>query len=194
MSNKRCTTCGFECSQEEVREFFYRQGSKRFKSQCKTCEKIRVTLARKTPKGKAIALAAVIKYQQTPRGKVNKNANGLKWAKENPERANANTNRRRARKLSLPNNFTKADIDFALNYWKYSCPVCQADLNNGYHLDHHIPLTNTNCPGTLPTNIVPLCGFCNDSKSNKHPEIWYQDKLNILNQIRLFFTLVRQLE
>ena len=50
---------------------------------------------------------------------------------------------------------------------EYKCNVCSKSLNDGKHLDHHVPLSKG---GTHSIdNVVWLCPRCNMSKSNKMP-------------------------
>lgn len=99
---------------------------------------------------------------------------------EKPEVYKAIKQRRRARELDLPDTFTSEDWLYALDYFNHCCAVCGrsfAESNGDYkpHADHWIPLSSPSCPGTVPTNIVPLCGGrsgCNQSKSSKMPVDW----------------------
>lgn len=89
--------------------------------------------------------------------------------------------RRRARKRELPNTFAQTDYDFMMQYWHFSCAVCGRE--NGFQwtiaADHWIALKDPACPGTVVTNILPLChgvGGCNNSKSNKSPSLWLLER------------------
>lgn len=100
---------------------------------------------------------------------------------ERIQTAMINTVKRMARKKNLPDTFTEKDWDRALDYFDYSCAVCgrMADEYRSIAMDHWIPLTDPNCPGTVPTNIVPLChgrDGCNNSKGNKDPIQWLNRK------------------
>lgn len=83
--------------------------------------------------------------------------------------------KRRGRTLDLYRDYTKQDWLRALEYFDYKCPICGRSFQNnmdGYSvaMDHWIPVSDPKCPGTIPTNIVPLChGYngCNNSKSNE---------------------------
>lgn len=69
-----------------------------------------------------------------------------------------------------------------------------------FHQDHFIALTDTrpNNPGTVPTNIVPSCGICNDSKGNKNAAEWLIAKFGkrrayaILKRIEIYFEWVKE--
>jgi hypothetical protein len=79
---------------------------------------------------------------------------------------------RKARKLALPNTLTHAEWLYALQYWQYSCAACgkKHTPNDVIAQDHWIPLNNEECPGTIATNILPLCkGMhgCNNRKGTK---------------------------
>jgi len=87
-----------------------------------------------------------------------------------------------ARKRSLPDTFSERDWLRALEYWGYKCAVCGRPRGLWHTLaaDHWIPLTAPDCPGTVPTNIIPLChgeGGCNNSKRSKVPDEWLVSKL-----------------
>jgi hypothetical protein len=104
------------------------------------------------------------------------------WAAANPEARRAIWTRRRARKRALPNIFTSIDRQRALGYFEALCAVCQRPTDGSsraLHIDHWIPLSSPDCPGTIPGNMVPLCGGadgCNNSKGSKNPRQWLIDK------------------
>ncbi len=86
------------------------------------------------------------------------------------------------RKRSLPHTFSQEDWERALEYWGYRCAVCGRPRGLWHTLaaDHWLPLTHPDCPGTVPTNIVPLChgeGGCNNSKGKKMPDVWLEERL-----------------
>jgi len=105
---------------------------------------------------------------------------------------------------NLPNDFTESDWQFALNYFGHCCAVCERPLNGLFHkphADHWIPVSSQDCPGSVPTNIVPLCGGvggCNQSKHARDPQTWLLQKLGdkqgraILAKVQEFFSQVRQ--
>jgi hypothetical protein len=89
--------------------------------------------------------------------------------------------RRKARKRALLSSFTGKDWQSSLNFFGGCCAVCgrQPGLWHTIAADHWIPLASSDCPGTVPWNIVPLChgnGGCNNSKQDKSPRDWLIDR------------------
>lgn len=110
---------------------------------------------------------------------------GMLWQTKYPEKKRELNRviiqKRRARKISLPDGFTLHDWQRCLEYFHNCCAVCGKpfESNKTTHADHWIPLSSVNCPGTIPVNIIPLCGGkdgCNNSKHKKHPLDWLIDK------------------
>lgn len=150
------------------------------------------------------------KLDRAKRNKMTKD-----WRARNPDHSREYTQRtrkeslirtqlRNARKASHPNDYTPADWQFALDYFKGCCAVCgrPAGFFHKIAMDHWIPLSRSDCLGTVPHNIVPLChGIegCNNSKNYRDPEKWLIAKFGkvkgsaILLRVAEFFTHVRQL-
>lgn len=110
-------------------------------------------------------------------------------------------NRRRARLLNLDDTFTLQDWHAALDYFDDCCAACGRPIGFWHTLakDHWIPLTSPDCPGTIPTNIIPLChgiDGCNNSKGNKAPKQWLIERFGkrkaakILARVRAYFEWV----
>lgn len=121
--------------------------------------------------------------------------------------ANARQGERRTRKRNLPHTFTPQDWQYALEYFDHSCAVCgrRAGFWHVISQDHWLPLVNPDCPGTVPTNMVPLChsvldgeGGCNNMKNRQLPDKWliktYGEKhaRTILARIDAYFATVRK--
>jgi hypothetical protein len=96
------------------------------------------------------------------------------WAENNPEAFDAMMRaawqRRRARRLNLPVDFTNDDWLYCLEYWNHQCAVCGSDEN--LHADHWIALSVDESPGTVADNMVVLCGHCNKTKHAIEPVRW----------------------
>jgi len=111
------------------------------------------------------------------------------------------------RKRTLINTFTGKQWLAALDYFDNKCAVCGRDLNGLFHtasMDHWIPLKSPDCPGTIATNIVPLChaikggeGGCNNSKNFTDAYTWLVRKFGkskadtIMKRIEAYFEWVR---
>ena len=136
-----------------------------------------------TPKGKATifrynkseaALASTRRYCAKPEWKADRRVYG---------------SLSRARKRHLADTFTRRDEAFARDYWQGACAVCgdAAGFWKVIALDHWVPLSSADCPGTVPGNMVPLCharkgirGAIPDCNANKHVKdapAWLLDKL-----------------
>ena len=124
--------------------------------------------------------------------------------KINVEKSRISTHRRLARKRSLPDTLTHEQWTTCLDYFNGCCAVCGRQLKDlfGTHtvaIDHWTPLAAEDCPGTVATNIVPLChgeNGCNNSKGSKAPDIWLTEKYGkrkaqeILARIQAYFASV----
>lgn len=49
-------------------------------------------------------------------------------------------------------------------HWVDCCAICHKDLP--LVRDHLVPISHQYCPGTVPSNLLPLCVDCNREKSN----------------------------
>lgn len=94
---------------------------------------------------------------------------GVQYRAKNPEKVREQgrlkEERRLARKRGLPHTLTKAEWQYAVDWWG-GCAYCGADLPAGeLTLDHVIPLVSPDCPGTTAENIIPACIKCNRIKN-----------------------------
>lgn len=97
-------------------------------------------------------------------------ANARRLRAENPEKFRAYDNTRRARQLSAMGSHTREDITAQYQRQKGRCYYCNCKLDNGYHVDHVIPLSRG---GTNdPSNLVIACPTCNQSKGAKLLHEW----------------------
>lgn len=93
------------------------------------------------------------------------------WQSKNGEKLRVIKQRRVARMNNQPYELTAAEWDKALNYWKGCCAYC-SQLLEQVTLDHYIPVSAKNCPGTIVTNVLPACVYCNTSKNDTAVNIW----------------------
>lgn len=114
--------------------------------------------------------------------------------KENPIKEKLRHHWRSARKKELPDTLTKEQWDFALKFFDYSCAYCNKRVDYQLALDHVIPITSNNCPGTVVTNSLPVCKSCNSSKNNKNLEEWivsrFEDGIERLKHILDYFNFI----
>lgn len=125
-------------------------------------------------------------------------ARGKKYKQEHPDKTRewdkqrygrptfkAKQQRRRARKQELPDSFTAQDWQHALDHFGGKCAVCgnPPGLWHVIAADHWIPLASPDCPGTVVSNMIPLChsktdgqGGCNNEKHHRTPEQWLTEK------------------
>jgi hypothetical protein len=114
-------------------------------------------------------------YQEAHREETR--VRGRIWTRMFPEKNAAREQRRRARKQNLPDTWTQEQLAFMLTYWQQSCAVCGNMRGLLWTLahDHWISIRSPECPGTVATNMIPLChgdGGCNNSKSDTPPHEW----------------------
>ena len=130
------------------------------------------------------------------------------WSANNPDKAREHGRRRRARLADLPFDFTAVDKARAFDYWHGCCAVCGRPLRDlfGEHqptLDHWITLSDPrpDNPGTVPTNMIPLCGGingCNETKGTQDPLEWLietygsQKAKRIAARIETFFDWIKE--
>lgn len=128
------------------------------------------------------------KYRQKHPDKAN--AASAAWKKSHPEERRIHDATRRARTQGLPFRFSKSDRDVMMHYWHFACAVCgnQEGFQWTIVADHWIPIVSPDCPGTIPTNMVPLChgvGGCNNSKQDKDPSLWLVERYGTRKAARI---------
>ena len=211
---RKCSVCGEEFPR--TKEYFNQQTSSKdgLRNYCKKChvtsvakwnkehpERVRENSRKKTATYRAKNRDKVLAGTRDWRAR---NPNKIKEYRDNHRPAFViYTQTRRARKRSLPDTFTLKDWEFALNYFNHCCAVCGNQLNGLFHTaaaDHWIPLSSPDCPGTVPTNIIPLChgvNGCNNSKAYHHPEDWLVKRYGkrkakpILKRIHDYFASIK---
>lgn len=136
-------------------------------------------------------------YRQSNPDKVSKQQQ--EYYANNPDKRRVITQRRRARKNSLPDTFTEQQWITCLEYFNHSCAVCGIEFGDSTpHADHWIPLSSDECTGTIATNMICLCSSCNLSKFDKMPNVWLAERYEIdksseiLKRIETYFDIVLQ--
>ncbi len=220
---KRCTRCGRDLP---LTAFHVRKASRDgLMAACKTC--IGIYTKHHYAENKAADNERSRQYRETHRDEVcrrlrayyRKNREKIikrvgEWRKSNPDKLHKNSRayvpRRRARRKSLLATFTTTDWQRALDYFNGCCAVCgrPQGLWHTIAADHWIPLSSPDCPGTIPTNVVPLCHAkkdvpsgtpcCNNSKHKCDPIEWLtktygkQKARQILKRIETYFQWVAE--
>lgn len=187
-------------------------------------ERLRAEAHAKWPQRREKALASMRQWQQTHQEEViqyrrthqkQATTNAKAWLDKHPEKKRLYVARytlkhgqrmralRRAREYALPATFTEQEQAFCRQYWHYACAICGREEGFEWTLamDHWIPITSQNCPGTIATNMIPLChgrGGCNNAKHAHEPGPWLQErfgkrKAKALGQkIETYFALVKE--
>ena len=104
------------------------------------------------------------------RDRAKESERSRQWEKDNPERAAANYQAKRARKRGAAGRHTSDDIARILEEQGFKCVYCRVDITNkaDRHTDHRMPLILGGSNG--PENIQLLCVRCNLSKKASHPD------------------------
>lgn len=98
------------------------------------------------------------------------------YAKTHKEAIRAKGHRREARRRSRPVAFNAKHWETCLTYWQHCCAYCGRQASGpktgAITGDHWIPLVDPNCPGTIPSNMIPACYSCNSRKQDSDPLKW----------------------
>lgn len=103
-----------------------------------------------------------------------KKASVAKWAAANPEAMRATVRRRRARLRGADGSHTASDILRLFDRQQGLCAACATDIQDGYHVDHMMPLSRGG--SNSPENLQLLCQSCNCSKWAYTMEEWAERK------------------
>jgi 5-methylcytosine-specific restriction endonuclease McrA len=118
-----------------------------------------------------------------------------RWREENPERYRATMRRykrkhyrenreayrvyvrnRRARLAEVDGSHSVEDIETMYHQQNGLCHYCGASIEDGYHVDHVIPLSRGG--SNSPDNLVLACPHCNLSKNDRLPSEWNPIPIN----------------
>jgi hypothetical protein len=102
------------------------------------------------------------------------------WRLNNLHVMRINEQNRRSRKKFNGGKLSKGIIEKLYNEQKGLCACCGESLENGYHLDHIIPLTMGGSHSD--DNAQLLTPHCNLSKGCKHPDEYIKFKLRNINE------------
>jgi hypothetical protein len=185
---KTCTKCGE--TKPATSEYWYKQkiGKYGLTSKCKVCLRERQREYQQQPEVKErkreYQREHHREYYQRPEVRERQREHHREYYQrpEVKEYRRLYYSKRCARKRSLPDTLTQAQIDRMHHYFGNRCAICgqPEDLFIQLQLDHWIPLSSDDCIGTTALNIVPLCGGsefdshvgCNQSKRDKDALEW----------------------
>jgi hypothetical protein len=195
--NGRCRTCA-AASHAAKREHHLQKMAERY--QKNRLEVLEERKAYREPRREEARL-----YQVAYRTKFpdKYKAGNKRWRMAHPHERRLIEQNREARKRGLPHTWTTPEQAFMLNYWHNACAVCGNSEGLFWIVadDHWIPLAASNCPGTVATNMIPLChgnGGCNNSKHKNEPHIWLMRRFGakktakIEQAIDTYFRIVRE--
>ena len=179
VSTRVCSKC--RQALPRTSEFFQRDTSKAhgLRYACKSCANASRQERRKAKPDKCARekLAAWRKahpeyarqWRENHREECNEYARAYfrKYRQEHPERFAAYERNKTARKRMNGGSHTGADIISQYERQNHKCFYCGVKLDNGYHVDHVIPLSKGGSNG--PENLVIACPTCNMRKHDKHP-------------------------
>lgn len=136
-------------------------------SNCKSCNremvKLRMRLRRADPVESELVKQHKLKYARSEKGRARKRRSSETY-----------NHKRRQRSLALPWQWTPEDWRLCKLAWGTRCAYC--GIGGELTQDHFIPISDPDCPGTVPWNIVPACIKCNCSKQGTHPDEWCRNE------------------
>jgi hypothetical protein len=213
---KRCTKC--QETLPATTEYFHSDKSHAsgLRTQCRTCRNEIVQKQRaETPEQQRVIRQRFYRNhtervkkkvrEYVDRNREKRSEYEREYWQKNVDKRQAKHVRRKAAKKSLPNTFTAQDWEHCLDYWGNRCAACGREADNETIVlspDHWIALTDPRAdnPGTVPMNIVPLCGAlkggrnaCNNTKHKRNAMTWLIERFGegeaqvILARVQAYF-------
>lgn len=178
---KTCTKCG------EAKSFDLFSSDKQKRdgksSHCKTCKgKAAVDYQRRNPdvayrltkawreRNREQFNAKNAEWARSPKGKESRQA----WYEKNKEKVHLYNRARKAMRRGMRKKVTTQRIEDLMQLQKCKCVACRASLEDGYHVDHIMPIALGG--DSSPENLQLLCPTCNCSKRAEHPVDFMQRK------------------
>jgi len=129
------------------------------------CDKVRVYRAKHYAENAEMIKVQGAMYRMMHQfGEKVRNA---KYQKDNPDRARANSNRRRARKMSAAGDATAEQIAARWEVYGNTCYICGGPAEA---TDHVKPLAKGG--SNWPANLRPICTHCNAVKGHQWPYVF----------------------
>lgn len=189
---KKCCYCHIIKPLTEDFFYFRSKSSGKYRPYCKNCHNVKYKpseeyVKRQYAKHKNQRLNKNAAYREKNRITLRKKTK--EYFAKHPEIYRAARQRRKARIRNLPYQWRAENEIFAMQYFNNSCAVC-GEEDGFWHIivmDHWIPISNDQSPGTVPWNMVQMCNilpnapigasYCNNSKNDKMPHEWLKEKL-----------------
>lgn len=179
---KRCSKC---CIEKDLNQFSNAKHTKdKRQSWCRSCCNAQAKIRNSRPETKAAKSLYDKKYIVENRERLraqslayyyaNKEkcaASVKKWTAANPIKRLAITrSHRRKRAAGIKGGISSKNLSAWLERQSLVCHWCEAQCENGYHIDHVMPLSKGGAHEAW--NLVIACQPCNQRKSAKHPLDW----------------------
>lgn len=172
------------------------------RSSCKICDSLSKTNRVRRPRDETDKQKSRVYYEEnreriltTSKRRYRLNPEHCKavireWRLNNPEKFNANQQRRRARVRELPSTLSNAEWRSVLDRFGGVCALTgRADVS----MDHFIPISIGH-GGTVLGNVYPLDRSLNSSKNAKNPFQWVREpEMQLLIAPERWDNLVRYL-
>lgn len=168
---QRCTRCRRDHPATE--EFFPPNPRMRggLCSWCRGCVRRRARLKqqarRRDPNQRARLLNEKRRYARSAKGRAAKR-----------RRTFIDNNLRRQRRLGAPWLWSDELWAACVAAWCGRCAYCGRD-DGPLTQEHVVPLSDPECPGTVPWNIVPACDHCNRSKGPRSLREWCKSRRRV---------------
>lgn len=212
---KQCTKCG--AFKLPTVEYFVSdiRNARGIGGECRECKRARSSLYNQTDERRAYARAYYHQnrkysphdieyrriYRESTKPQQRLTLKRHRTTEKFKAKQRTRIHQRRARKNALPATFTHKHWRLSVDYFHGCCAVCGKQLRDLWgtsraELDHWIPLSDPHCPGTIPTNILPLCGGidgCNPTKREHLPDVWLATRFGrseaarILQRVNVYF-------
>lgn len=177
---KECADCGDIKDLDSFGKHKSSLGNR--ETRCKLCKALKMIEYRKSNSNVTMAYESTRKrsdsYMENYRAATKEHRAEVSylWTIQNPIGAKNKVQRRRARRLSLPNTLTAFQHAEANAVFNYSCALTKETEN--IHLEHFIPLTIGH-GGTTIENTYPMCGWLNQRKGKSNPFTWFAGRTDI---------------
>lgn len=104
------------------------------------------------------------------------------------------------RRVNHPKQFNTNQWKRALKHFRWHCAYCGVAFTDDNHptVDHVIPLSHSETPGSVITNILPACASCNAAKHTSEVQAWLINRFGddhatrVLTRIQSYFQSIQE--